>query len=81
MACEFWIVLDDSPTEELADRICAAGFDDAIVTTAAAGATTIEIRHREGNLPDILRQAIDQAEAVGLSVRQIVMPREAFHVA
>ena len=80
MESEFWIVLDESPTEELADRIYTAGFDDAIVTTAASGAATIEIHHREGELRDLLREAISQAEGAGLSVRQVVMPREAFPV-
>ena len=81
MPHEFWIVLDDTPSDELADRIYTAGFDDAIVTTAAGGAATIEVHHRHGELQDLLRQGIAQAEAAGLSVREVVMPRESFPVA
>ncbi len=78
---EFWIVLDDRPTEALADLVFAAGFDDAIMTTAADGAATIEVRHRDGELQELIRKAIESAESAGLSVRQVVMPREAFPVA
>ena len=81
MTHEFWIVLNDAPSEELADRIYAAGFDDAIVTTAAAGAATVEVHHRDGELQALLRHAIAQAEAAGLSVREVVMPRESFPAA
>ncbi len=74
---EFWIV-DDPPTEELADRAFAAGFDDGIVTIAAGGAATIELHHRNGELHRLIRDAISRAEAGGLKVRQVIMPREAF---
>lgn len=81
MTPEFWIVLEEDPSEELADRVYAAGFDDAILTTAAAGAATIEVRHRRGELQELIRDAIAQAESSGLSVRHVVMPRAAFPVA
>ena len=81
MTHEFWIVLNDAPSEELADRIYAAGFDDAIVTTAAAGDATVEVPHRDGDLLALLPHAIAPAEAAGLSVREVVMPRESFPAA
>lgn len=79
MSPEFWIVLDETPNEELANRVYEAGFDDAIVTTAA-GSPTIEIRHRQGELHELIREAISQSESAGLTVRQVVIPRAAFPV-
>lgn len=37
MTPEFWIVLDDEFSDELADRVYEAGFDDCALTTGAGG--------------------------------------------
>lgn len=81
MTPEFWLVLDDEFSDELADRVFAAGFDDSALTTGANGKATIEIAHRQGSLADLIGIAIRQAEGAGLTVARVEMPRQAFPIA
>jgi hypothetical protein len=81
MTPEFWLVLDDEFSDELADRVFAAGFDDSALTTGASGKATIEIAHRQGSLVELIAAAIRQAEDAGLKVARVEMPRAAFPVA
>ena len=81
MTPEFWLVLEEEFSDELADRVYEAGFDDSALTTGAGGAATIEISSRRGDLSDLIRAAIAQAEHAGLCVRRVEMPRDAFPVA
>ena len=68
MPQEFWLVLDDPFSDELADRVFEAGFDDSSLTTGSSGSATIEIAHRRGALEDLIAEAIRQAESAGLTV-------------
>ncbi len=80
MTPEFWIVLDEPFSDELADRVFEAGFDDSALTTVAGGSATIEVNTRQGELNALIEEAIRQAESAGLSVRHVLMPRDAFHL-
>lgn len=75
---EFYIILDaDEITDELSDRVFEAGFDDATLTVRGPKAA-IWIRHRQGELKDVVRKAIAEAAKGGLRVSHVEMDSEVF---
>jgi hypothetical protein len=78
---EFWLVLNEPSSDDLADRVYEAGFDDCALTTGASGAATIEIAYRWGSLAELIAAAIRQAENAGLTVARVEIPRTAFPIA
>jgi hypothetical protein len=75
---EFYLILNaDDLTDELADAVYDAGFDDASFTMRG-GKAAIWIRHREGDLKQVVRVALEQARQGGLHVSHVEMENEVF---
>lgn len=71
MKVEFFVILKaDDITDQLADSVYEAGFDDCSLIKRS-GAAAIWIRHRPGELKDVMGQAVAQAQQAGLSVAHI----------
>ncbi|MEX2169711.1 MAG: hypothetical protein WD851_10400 [Pirellulales bacterium] len=78
MTPEFYLVLlDDDLTDELADAVFEAGFDDSSFTMRGNHAA-IWICHREGELIPVVREALEQARQGGLRVSHVEMEDSAF---
>lgn len=74
---EFYVVLKaDELTDELADAVYEAGFDDCSLVMRPGGAA-IWVRHRQGDMRDVMRAAINQAEGGGLSVLHVEVESDA----
>jgi hypothetical protein len=74
---EFYLILDSEElTDELADAVYEAGFDDCSLTMR--GRAAIWIRHRPGELTQVVRQALEQARQGGLRVSHVEMENEVF---
>ena len=75
---EFYLILDsDELTDELADQVYEAGFDDSSFTMRS-GKAAIWICHRPGELKQVIRQALEQAHRGGLHVAHVEMENEVF---
>ncbi len=75
---DFYVLLKaDELTDELADAVYEAGFDDASLVMRSGGAA-IWIRHRPGDLAEVIREALSQAKRGGLEVSHIEMESEVF---
>jgi hypothetical protein len=75
---EFYLILkSDELTEELENAVYEAGFDDSSLTMRGGGAA-IWIRHRPGELRQVVREALEQAVRGGLSVSHVEMENEVF---
>lgn len=75
---EFYLILDaDDLSDELADAVYEAGFDDSSLIVRGGNAA-IWICHREGALTEVVREALAQARAGGLDVRHVEIESEAF---
>ncbi len=75
---EFYLILDaDDLTDELADTVYEAGFDDSSFTMRS-GKAAIWIRHREGDLKQVVRCALEEARKGGLRVSHVEMENEVF---
>ena len=75
---EFYLVLvADDITDELADSVYEAGFDDSSLMVRGSHAA-IWIRHRPGELTQVVREAIRQAKEGGLRVSHVEMESDAF---
>ena len=78
MTPEFYLVLKDQDlSDQLADAVFEAGFDDSSLTMHSNRAA-IWICHREGELIDLVREALAQAQAEGLQVSHIAVETDAF---
>ena len=75
---EFYLILQTGElTDELADAVFEAGFDDSSLTMRG-GKATVWIRHRPGELTDLVREALAQAAAGGLNVSHVEIENEVF---
>jgi hypothetical protein len=75
---EFYLILEcDQLTDELADRVYEAGFDDSSFTMRG-GKAAIWIRHRRGELAQLIRDALAQARRGGVQVAHVEMENEVF---
>jgi hypothetical protein len=75
---EFYLILlADDLTDELADSVYEAGFDDSSLIMRGGNAA-IWIRHRPGELTEVVREALGQAKAGGLRVSHVEMESDAF---
>jgi hypothetical protein len=75
---EFYLILDATDlTDELADAVFEAGFDDSSFTMRG-GQAAIWIRHRPGELRQVVRDALDQARKGGLRVMHVEMENAVF---
>jgi hypothetical protein len=75
---EFYLILDSNKlTYELSDKVYEAGFDDSSLTMRGGNAA-IWIRHRRGELRQVVHDAIEQAKQGGLRVSHIEMESAVF---
>jgi hypothetical protein len=75
---EFYLILKSKDlTDELADKVYEAGFDDSSLTMRGGNAA-IWIRHRHGELRQVVHDAIEQAKQGGLRVSHIEIESEVF---
>ncbi len=74
---EFAIILDGSPelTEELADRLFAAGCDDG-TPGMCAGSTTIDFHREALSLEDAIRSAVADVNAAGCVAAHVQIDAE-----
>jgi hypothetical protein len=74
---EFYLILDaDELTDELANAVYEAGFDDSSLTMR--GRAAIWICHRPGELKQIVREALNQASRGGLRVSHVEIENAVF---
>jgi len=75
---EFYLILDANElSDELADAVFEAGFDDSSFTMRG-GKAAIWIRHRPGEFKQVVRQALEDARRGGLRVSHVEMENEVF---
>lgn len=75
---EFYLVLtEDDLSDELANAVFAAGFDDSEFTMRNDHAA-IWICHRPGELSALVREALAEAKAGGLEVLHVEIENEVF---
>jgi hypothetical protein len=78
MTPEFYIILkDQEPDDSLADAVFEAGFDDSSFVMRS-GHAAIWVTDREGDLTDLVREALAQARKGGLNVLHVEMESEVF---
>jgi hypothetical protein len=78
MTPEFYLVLrNDQADDILADAVYEAGFDDSSLTVRG-GHAAIWVTDREGELTELVRDALAQASRAGLDVLHVEIMREAF---
>lgn len=75
---EFYLILDsDELSDELADRVYEAGFDDSSFTMRGSKAA-IWIRHRQGEFKQVIHDALEEARKGGLHVTHVEIENEVF---
>jgi hypothetical protein len=75
MKYEFSLILTDSEvTDEEADKLYAAGCDDASILTRD-GVTRLQFDRHAANLDEALASAIQSAEQAGLAVARVEIER------
>jgi hypothetical protein len=75
---EFYLVLKNRELEEnLENAVFEAGFDDSELTVRNDRAA-IWICHREGELTQLVREALSQARAGGVEVHHVEIEKEVF---
>jgi hypothetical protein len=75
---DFYLVLKDNDLhEQLENAVYEAGFDDSSLTMRGGGAA-IWIRHRPGELKQVVRDALEQARLGGLRVSHVEIECSAF---
>jgi hypothetical protein len=78
MTPEFYLVLqDDHLHQRLEDSVFEAGFDDSELTMRGGNAA-IWVCHRQGELTDLVRQALQQARTAGLDVTHVEIESAVF---
>jgi len=78
MTPEFYVVLKDSDIEDtLADAVFEAGFDDSELTIRG-GKAAIWVCHRQGELTDLVREALAQTQQAGLDVSHVEIESAVF---
>jgi len=74
---EFYLILNsDDLSDELADKVYEAGFDDSSFTMRG-GKAAIWIRHRPSDLATLIREALAQAQQGGVEVLHVEIAKEA----
>ena len=75
---EFYLILNaEDLTEKLENAVFEAGFDDSSLTMRGGNAA-IWIRHRPGDLHEVVREALKQARQGGLHVSHIEIENAVF---
>ena len=75
---EFYLILvADDLTQGLEDAVYEAGFDDSSLMMRG-GHAAIWIRHRPGELTQVVREALRQAKQCGLRVSHVEIESDAF---
>jgi hypothetical protein len=75
---EFYLILKAGElTDELADAVYEAGFDDSGLIMRG-GHAAIWIRHREGEFNSVVREALRQAIEGGLQVDHVGIDNDVF---
>jgi hypothetical protein len=75
---EFYLILRANDlNEEIENSVFEAGFDDSLLTMRG-GKAAIWICHRQGELTDVVRQALGQARAAGIDVLHVEMENQVF---
>ena len=75
---EFYLILRaDDLNEEIENTVYEAGFDDSCLTMRG-GKAAIWIRDRQGELTDVVREALVQARNGGLDVLHVEIENEVF---
>jgi len=75
---EFYIVLkNEELTDELENAVYEAGFDDSSLTMRG-GSAAIWIRHRPGDLTQVVRGALEEAKNGGLCISHVEMESAIF---
>ena len=75
---EFFLVLKDRELHEgIENAVFEAGFDDSELTVRG-GHAAIWICHREGELTQLVREALAQAQLGGLHVLHVEMESDVF---
>ncbi len=75
---EFYLILNfDDLDETLENAVYEAGFDDSSLTMRGGGAA-IWIRHRPGELTQVVREALEQARHAGLDVVHVEIENAVF---
>lgn len=75
---EFYLVLKANGLgEELEGSVFEAGFDDSSLVMRG-GKAAIWIRHRPGELREVVREALGQAQAAGIDVHHVEIENEVF---
>jgi hypothetical protein len=75
---EFYLVLRENDLDEaIENAVFEAGFDDSLLTIRG-GHAAIWITGRQGNLTDLVREALAQAQKGGLVVTHVEIENEVF---
>jgi hypothetical protein len=75
---EFYLILKEKAlNEDLENAVFEAGFDDSSLIMRGGGAA-IWIRHRPGELKQVVREALEQARQGGLRVLHVEMENAVF---
>jgi hypothetical protein len=75
---QFYLVLRaEDLNEEIENAVFEAGFDDALLTMRG-GKAAIWVTDRQGELTELVREALTQARAGGLSVSHVEIESEVF---
>ena len=75
---KFYLVLRaDDLNGEIEDAVFEAGFDDSLLTMRG-GHAAIWVTDRQGELTELVREALDQANRGGLSVSHVEIESEVF---
>jgi hypothetical protein len=78
MNAEFYLILKERElTDELANAVFEAGFDDSSLVIRGNQAA-IWIRHRPGDFKQVVHDAIEQARQGGLTVKHVEMESAVF---
>lgn len=78
MTPEFYLILDRHElSDELADTVYSAGFDDSELTMRG-GRAAIWVCHRQGELTALVREALGQAHKAGLPVAHVEIEQQVF---
>jgi hypothetical protein len=75
---EFYLILRDRDLHEVIENaVFEAGFDDSELTVRGDH-VAIWVCHRQGELTDLVREALEQARIAGLPVLHVEMESEVF---
>ena len=73
----YLVLCADDLYEELENAVFEAGFDDSLLTMRG-GKAAIWIRDRQGELTELVREALSQARIGGLQVSHVEIENKVF---